>query len=503
MERPDELEAGKTRRRFKRLHVLILVIAVAIAFLAVSLWPRNPRAVIRIVDDQNKPIAGATIRPYAMRPKRQGGHSGHYAWLKDRHDVPPLAVVTDEMGTGIVPYPKFVAERVETSLITVSVEHPRYTSDTRDILVSTSLPSGAPWALRLKVILNRLKNGPVTRPGPIVLEQGQTLILKPAPPLATGSCLFAQTSSNRTYYDDDFWDASTPGMVVSREHALGKHAVRLIGLSETNQLMFSDTVDVTIEPGVANTRSLTLTPGKTVRGRLSSNVPRPVADGRVVANVVPAGRRLCDDPPEWHAWTNIKEDGSFEIHSLPPGDLEIAALCNGFINASPPGQRQSSTFYYPQKHVIDANDLDIVIEMEPTARLEVTVDDDNGRPLEGARAGTWPNVRWDDCSATIFCSDLYNTIDHLQRTNNRQDGLKQDTPPGFFGLSDKTGLAILSNVPANQTLFAVDHPDYVLPKVAVRGGAPRRHASINLQPGAVTETSVTLEPRNKDPQRHY
>lgn len=108
-----------------------------------------------------------------------------------------------------------------------------------------------------------------------------------------------------------------------------------------------------------------------------------------------------------------------------------------------------------------------------------------------------------DYAATIFCSDLYNTIDLPQRTNNRQDGFKQEIPPGFSGLSDKTGLAILSNVPANQTHFAVDHPDYVLPKATAPSGAPRRYANINLRPGETTQTSVTLEPRNKDPLSHY
>ena len=159
--------------------------------------------------------------------------------------------------------------------------------------------------------------------------------------------------------------------------------------------------------------------------------------------------------------------------------------------------------HYPQRHVIDANELDIVIEMEATARLEVTVYDDQRRPLEGAKVATSPNVRWDDCAATIFCADLYNTIDLLKRTKNRQDGFKRETPPGFFGLSDKTGLAILSNVPADQPRFGIDHPDYVLPKVTVADGTRRRRANIILQPGETTQISVTLEPQNKDPLSHY
>ena len=167
------------------------------------------------------------------------------------------------------------------------------------------------------------------------------------------------------------------------------------------------------------------------------------------------------------------------------------------------GPYQSSVSRYPQKHTIGANDLDIVIDMEPTARLEVTVFDDNGRLLEGARVSTWPNVCWHNCGSTIFCGDLYNTIDRLRQVHEDQDAFPWDIPAGFFGISDANGVAVLSNVPARQTSFAVEHKDYVLPKLEIGETAPRRQASMVLEPGAVTRTTVVLEPRGKDPQRHY
>ena len=145
-----------------------------------------------------------------------------------------------------------------------------------------------------------------------------------------------------------------------------------------------------------------------------------------------------------------------------------------------------------------------MIDMEPTARLEVTVYDVKGQLLEGARVATSPNVCWSNWGSTIFCSDLINTIDRLKQSYENQDAVFRDIPPGFFGVSDQNGVAILSNVPANQTRFGIKHPDYVLPKTGGAAGlAPSRDASIILQPGAITETTVTLEPRNKDPQRHY
>jgi hypothetical protein len=503
MEARDELKTTKKRHRFNRWYVWTSLFAAAILFGVILLSPKNPVAVITVVDAQGKPILGATVKPYAIWPKRAGGQSGHYGWTEDRYDVPPEAVVTDKKGVAVVPYPTFVVERVETGEITISIKHPEYISDNCDVVVSSSPPSGAPLAVWVKYILNRLRNRVfVTRSAPVVLRQGQTVILEPAETLETTSKLYAQTSSEGGY-DCDFWDQSQPGMLVSRKHAPGNHAVRLISLDEENQLMFSDTVDLVIQQGVSNRLSLILEPGKTVRGRLSDNVTRPVVNGRVVVNVVPTGRVLGGRPPGWHAWTSVDEDGSFEMPSLPAGNLEIVALCDGFISVSNPGQQGSSTIRFPQKHVIGADDLDIVIEMEPTARLEVTVYDQNGRPLEGARVSTWPNVCWGGWASTIFCSDLYNTIDLLRQTHEGQGGFSREDPPGFSGISDKTGLAILSNVPVSQTRFTVGHPDYVLPKVQVPGGAPRREASIVLRPGAATEISVNLEPRNKDPLRHY
>ena len=216
--------------RFKRFLVLILILAAAIILVAILL-PRNPIAVIEVVDVRGKPIPGATVKPYALRPKPAGGQSGHYLWTKDRYDISPEPVVTNETGTVNVPYPTFVVERVETGKITVSIKHPEYISDTQDIVVSTSPPRGAPWRVRMNFIIDRLDGGAVvTRTNPLVLKRGELLILKPAETLESVTELYAQTSSEG-WHDNDFWDRSQPGVVVSRKHSLGVHAVRLIGLN--------------------------------------------------------------------------------------------------------------------------------------------------------------------------------------------------------------------------------------------------------------------------------
>ncbi len=87
----------------------------------------------------------------------------------------------------------------------------------------------------------------------------------------------------------------------------------------------------------------------------------------------------------------------------------------------------------------------------------------------------------------MFCSDLYNTIDRLREPHKFRGDSYREIPPGFVGISDKNGVAVLSNVPARETGFRVEHPGYVLPKIGGTAGfAPSRYGSVVLQPGAVT-----------------
>ncbi|MBN2590598.1 MAG: hypothetical protein JXA96_12110 [Sedimentisphaerales bacterium] len=496
------MDVRKRHLRFKRIIVLMLILA-ALIILTVILKPGNPIVVIKIVDDQDKPISGATVTPYALRPKPDGGQGGHYLWAKDRYDVPSEPVVTDKTGKANVPYPTFVLERVETGEITVKINHPEYISGRQDIVVSTKPPHGAPWIVWKDFLINRLKRRTiVTRANPIVLKRGEILILKPEKTSESITNLYAQTSSDG-WNDNDFWDRSQAGIIMSRKHAPGVHEVRLIGMNQNNELMFSDMVDVTINEGVTNSVSLALKPSRTVRGRLSDNVPRPVVNGRVVINIIPLVPKHSYETPQWHTWTNIDKEGSFKMPSLPEGNMEIVALCDGFISTDGNKQNPSSVIIHPQKHTIGANDLDIVIDMELTARLEVTVLDDKNQLLEGVRVFTWPNVSWGDWSSTIFCSDLYKTIDRLKQINENQSSIKLDNPTDFFGISDNNGLAVLSNVPVGITSFSVEHDKYVLPKVEIPGSAARREANIILKPGTVTRETVILEPQSKDPQSHY
>jgi hypothetical protein len=173
---------------------------------------------------------------------------------------------------------------------------------------------------------------------------------------------------------------------------------------------FGAVTSVDAVAGQTNEICLELKRGSSVRGRLDQTVPRPIRDGRVIANVWPKDLAPSSSPPQWHAWTNIQPDGSFELDSLPDGDLELVACCDGFVSTNGSGK---SNMHYPQKFSLEGTDLKVVLGMEPTACLQVTVQDDEGKPIRGACVSTWPNIQYGGWSATVIGVDCYNSADFL------------------------------------------------------------------------------------------
>jgi hypothetical protein len=475
--------------------LLLLVVLVILA-------PKNPVALIQVVDAVGKPVAGAVIRPDGLRTKAGPYASGHYGWMTGSNGVPNDPVTTDPRGCAHVPYPKYVFERIETGEISFSVNHPEFVSDRPFRVVTTTPPAGAPWRVWLAYWGDRLlRRALVSQTAPVVLQKGAVLkiFVKGGPPSSDGR-LFAQASRVWSA-DTNFWLRPEPGVVATRRLPPGTQAVRALQFDAAGRAWFSDVAQVVAITGVSNEVVLELKPGVTLRGRLDPTVPRPVSNGRVVAHVRPQGHRAQDSPPEWHAWRTIREDGSFEIESLPAGDLEIVALCHGFVSTNGPGQFKMR---YPQKHVVGTNDLAITIGMEPTARLEVRVTDEKGQPVKDARVVTWPNVRYGEWSATVLLSDCYNTADFYlsNAVVKRASGWFQSVAD-FEGTTDGSGLAVVPNLPATVTEFSVEHSRLVLPAVVTGGGDRRRYATMTLFPGQTNEVSVRLEPRERSPISHY
>jgi len=486
--------------------IIIAVVLIAAAFLFVLRQLGNhgpPVAIIRVTDTAGQPVADAVLRPAGLRTKAGPYRSGWYGWRADQNGVSNSPVRTADDGAVKVPYPRHVFEQIETGVLCFEVNHPNFVPIRPECDVDTTPPAGSPLPTVVKYWWNRVAHGTlVARPAPIILRKGAILRLS-AQANAAGpedAPMFAQVKG-LSASDTNTWFRPEPNVLVTRRLEEGPFIVRAVRIETNGAAWFSQVVSNTATLGQTNLVNLAFTRGATVRGEIDASVPRPVRNGRVIVQVWPLGYKAEQSPPTWHAWAKVRDDGGFEIPALPPGDLEIVALCDGFVSTNGPGQFQMR---YPQKHVLGSNDITVIVGMEPTARLEVSVADDKGTPLPGARVVTWPNVRYGEWSATILGSDCYNMVDWFTLTAPKKPLSWNRTVADFEGVTGSNGVAVLPSLPATVKEFTVEHKDYVLPAVGLPGGGRKeRQAGVVLTAGETNRAAVQLEPREKTPITHY
>src|SRR5262249_9188741 len=189
----------------------------------------------------------------------------------------------------------------------------------------------------------------VARTAPVILQQGAILklVVPPSSSAPGNPPLYAQVSGSWSLGPDS-WKRPGPGVVVTRRVEPGLRRVRAIQFDPGGKTWFSPVISFTAIQAQTNELTVELKPGWTIHGKLDGQVPRPVPRGRVIAQVSPAGSSGADATPFWHDWAEIRADGSFELGAFPSGDLEIVALCDGFVTTNGPGSFPS--FRYPHKY---------------------------------------------------------------------------------------------------------------------------------------------------------
>lgn len=476
---------------------IIIIVALAVVVTALLLTaPKNPQAILRVVDAAGKPIEGAVIKPQGLRIKTSAYSSGWWGWTEERHHVPTQPVTTDKQGFATLPYPYYVTEKLETGTLCLAVTHSNYVPARPESVVSTSLPRGAPWRLRFQDLYDRIRHHTLeTRPAPIVLQLGATVQVTITNPPPKGTGVFFQ----QIFGSDENWNEPQYGVLISHQVSEGQHYARVVYLHTNGAVLYTDIKPFKTVKNESEKLILGLHPGATIHGNLDEKVPRPIKHGRVILNIWPVGIKPGDSPPQWHAWTNLNENGTFSIPTLPDGDLEIIALCDGFINTNGPGK---FNFRYPQKHHLGTNDISITIGMEPTATLEVTLHDQAGHPVTNALVSTWPNVHWGEWGAVIFGADCYNTSDQKLAPKTLMhwwERRQQD----FQGTSDKNGNAILSNLPPTTDTLIAENDRFTLPIWKTTSGEKTRQVALKLTTSETNHLSLQMVPKEQSVITHY
>ena len=233
-----------------------------------------------------------------------------------------------------------------------------------------------------------------------------------------------------------------------------------------------------------------LKPGVHVEGKLDDSVPRPIGNGRIVVRSYLADSKKEAGFFDWQTWRDIKENGTFEIESLPPGQGDIIALCDGFISKDPL-DKQVGSIRNPQIFTIGGNIAHVEIKMEPAAICKVIVVDDKSNPLQGARAAFWPNIKWTESGTQIFGLKAFKSED-VFALGGKVDFDKVVKEKDFFATTDANGVAIVKNLPPTEQSFSVTHPDYEMPIQKLAYGE-RRQQAVNLSGGKTTSVTVKMQ----------
>lgn len=224
-----------------------------------------------------------------------------------------------------------------------------------------------------------------------------------------------------------------------------------------------------------------------LQGRLDDAVPRPIVDGRVWLHLREAW--VEDEPANERGFeAEVRADGSFELTDLPSWRGQILAACRGWVSRPTrfdaiakatfrrgrpltfgeiehAFQEEGGESLEPQRVVVPYPGA-LVVAMEPTASLEVSVQRPDGSPLAGALVTASPSLAWFGGSTTAFPWREWSAT------------------------TDAQGLARIDDLPPADALpVGAQHDSFRMPR-AERGRTP----SVRIVSGETAELRLALEP---------
>lgn len=415
---------------------------------------------VTVLDAAGAPVEKATVTLESVRAS--GAGQSHL--IAGSPAAERTRARTDPQGEASIRYPATVFETEVVTLATFTVEHPEHLPHrARDVAVGTG---------RATVTIQR---------GAVLVVSGwigdEANVVLDVEPL----CSF-ETFAERTG-----WQRTDDGRLARIGLPPGRHALLLTHVAADGTPYSSALRGFDVFDTERSELALELTPSRTIEGRLSFDVPRPVAQGRVLVGLQTFGTR--DQPRVFTARTAaIEADGTFRIEGAPPLRGEIVAACEGWVSALLPtrdlerlgvtradddviaeAQRRLGARALSQQTFDASRDEGpLVLEMEPASRLVVTLEDPDGERLEGVQVSVAARVHWSVGTADSWIGAL-------------------------AAATDADGRASFPSLPAGTHEVRVEHADLALPIANRPNGRPDRVATVTVESGLEHEVTLRLE----------
>ncbi len=435
---------------------------------------------VKVVDESGRPIAGATITTDGLRTRADPG--SFYGWRVDR-DGPPVPAMTDADGIAAVRYPHTIDEKMAVSALSFLAEHPDY---------SATRPTS------YAVVDNPAKAEPV------VLRRGATLrIAGRLPGSADAVPVYPQQGDlTRAPLTPNAWKDAGGNVLETHQLPAGRSYLRLVHAAPDGVLYFSEARLLSAVSGETYKLDLELKPGVRVEGRLDPSVPRPVRGGRVEVHAYATGPESDANEVGWYTWRDVAADGTFVFESLPPGALEVTALCEGYTSTSLPDAKSGGSLHIPQRFDLPPGETTHAeVKMQAAAACTVEVRDEEDKPVSGAHVGFAPSVIWTPDGTSIFCGPAIKMEEFVTRWRENKPFAPWLDHHLFEAVSDDRGVATVRGLPILQrVMFGVTDDRYEsFPRRDHARLVDTREGIVDLVSGGTATVAVRLTKKGARP----
>ncbi len=436
-------------------------------------------AQVRLVDEDGNPIVGARVSLRSFSTS-----SGAFA----RADIDPSTnlsyedSLTDDTGHTVVHLPKMNKDGVAIDSMFCIITHPDYVSFNLGYHVNA------------------------TETDTVVLERGASLEVSASlngTPLPSKRVLVVMSTLGNEHQLYGTFGTLEDTVAHKKNLLPGEHSLLLGYWDEQNEFYCSQRQNFTAEKGRHYVFDVPLGEGIPLRGRLDKTVARPVKNGVVLIRALPPkGEKSGSTTAALADWTTIAPDGTFSFASLPAGDVELFALCDGAsskvlaseVSDFPPGKMGAQPLRFPI-----GND-EILVPMEDTSTFEAHVVDAEGKPVADARLFFRPAIFLEGYKCTILEAAFYRNM-----PANPQGGNKHEL--SFSSVSDARGRVIIRNIPRWLDEYKLFHDDYVLAASQQDSHCGLRGVSLCvrlsgraavLRVGQTTKVTIRLRPKQEE-----